>query len=196
MSLNHAFERFPRLQTARLSLREMGQTDAQALYAVLSDDKVTEYYDDDPFTGLSEAQAQIEAWNNGYEGRRCIRWGIAPKQDDMLIGTCGYYSLHRWHRRGAIGYELARPFWRQGIMTGALRAIIGYGFDEMELIRIQATVMPGNLASVRLLEGLGFQQEGVLRGYERWGSKGYLDLLMFSLLRREHEQHQRTMHEE
>ena len=195
MSLNHAFERFPRLETARLSLRELRQTDAQALYAVLSDEAVSEYYDDDPFTALSEARDQIEAWNQCYERRRCIRWGIAPKEDDMLIGTCGYYGLHRWYRRGGIGYELARPFWRQGIMTEALRAIIGYGFDVMELIRIQATVMPGNTASVRLLEGLGFQQEGLLREYERWGSKGYLDLLMFSLLRRDYEQ-PRTKHEE
>ena len=188
MSISQAFECFPRLVTGRLRLRELRPTDAQALYAILSDKAVAEYYDDDPFTALPQARDQIEAWNRGYDSRRSIRWAIAPKQDDMLIGTCGYYGLHRYHRRGAIGYELARPFWRQGIMTEALRAIIGYGFDEMELIRIQATVMPGNRASVRLLEGLGFQQEGLLRGYERWGSKGHLNLLMFSLLRRDYGQ--------
>lgn len=186
MPLSQAFERFPKMMTQRLSLREIGPEDAQTLYAVLSDAAVTEYYDDEAFTALSEARDQIDAWHRGYESRRAIRWAIAPKADGMLIGTCGYYGLHRYHRRGAIGYELARPFWRQGIMTEALRAIIAYGFDEMDLNRIQATVMPGNTASVRLLEGLGFQQEGLLRGYERWGSKGYLDLLMFSLLERDY----------
>jgi RimJ/RimL family protein N-acetyltransferase len=47
--------------------------------------------------------------------------------------------------------------------------------------------MPENEGSVRLLGRLGFHQEGVLREYENWGSKGCLDLMMFSLLRREYE---------
>jgi RimJ/RimL family protein N-acetyltransferase len=58
--------------------------------------------------------------------------------------------------RAGIGYELARPFWRQGIMTEALAAIID----------------------------LGFYNEGLLKEYENWGSKGFVDLCMLSILRR------------
>jgi ribosomal-protein-alanine N-acetyltransferase len=190
MPLSQVFERFPIVETARLCMRELRPADAEALYAVLSDPEVTEYYDDDPFTRPSQALDQINAWGRAYGSRRAIRWAIALKEDDVLIGTCGYYGLHRYHRRGAVGYELAQPFWRQGIMTEALGAIVGHGFDEMDLIRIQATVMPDNVASRRLLEGLGFQEEGVLRGYERWGSKGHLNVAMFSLLRSDYAQRQ------
>jgi RimJ/RimL family protein N-acetyltransferase len=58
--------------------------------------------------------------------------------------------------RAGIGYELARPFWRQGIMAEALAAIID----------------------------LGFYNEGLLKEYENWGSKGFVDLCMLSILRR------------
>ena len=68
-------------------------------------------------------------------------------------------------------------------MTEALREIIRFGFDKVGLNRVQATIMMANEGSVKLLEGLGFHQEGVLRQYEKWGSKGYVDLLMFSLMR-------------
>ncbi len=188
MSINNIFQSFPQLETARLVLRRMQASDSNALFGILSDDEVTRYYDDATFTGVSQASDQIQAWENGFTNRRCIRWGIARKEDDLVIGTCGYYGIHSWHLRASIGYELARPFWRQGIMAEALSAIIVLGFEEMNLNRIDAVVMPENTASVKLLEKLGFRNEGLLREYENWGDKGFADLYMLALLRKAWEQ--------
>jgi ribosomal-protein-alanine N-acetyltransferase len=69
-------------------------------------------------------------------------------------------------------------------MTEALTAIIDLGFKEMGLNRVDAVVMPENSASIKLLEKLGFCYEGLLREYENWGSKGFADLCMLSILRR------------
>jgi len=188
MPLNHAFETFPTLDTKRLILRRIYPADAGALFAVLRDEQVTEYYDDDAFTEVSQASDQIEAWERAYQNRSAVRWGITQKDGGQLIGTCGYYGFHSWYLRAAIGYELSREYWRQGIMTEAVSALIEYGIDELGLNRIQALVMPGNTASIRLLEKLGFQNEGLLKEYEKWGSKGLVDLDMFALLRADWEQ--------
>jgi ribosomal-protein-alanine N-acetyltransferase len=150
----------------------------------LADDEVTRYYDDETFTEVSQAANQIKTWENGFVNKRCIRWGIARKDERDIIGSCGYYGFHTWHMRASIGYELARSFWRQGIMTEALEAIINLGFREMGLNRIEAVVMPENGSSIKLLEKLGFRNEGLLKEYENWGSKGYADLCMLSLLRK------------
>ncbi len=187
MNLDVVFDTFPQLETKRLVLRELHSGDAESLFAVLGDEEVTQFYDDEGFRDVSQAGKQIEAWAAGFRARRCVRWGIAQRENGEIIGTCGYYGFHGWHKRAGIGYELARPFWRQGIMTEALGAIIEFGFKRVGLNRIEAVVMPGNQVSVKLLEGLGFHQEGVLREYENWGDKGYVDLMMFSLLRREYE---------
>ena len=72
-------------------------------------------------------------------------------------------------------------------MTEALGAILAFGFERIGLNRVEAVVMPENEASVKLLEGLGFHQEGILREYEHWGNRGHVDLRMLSLLRRGHE---------
>ena len=187
MDLNCVFQAFPRLETKCFVLRKLRSSDAESLFAILADEEVTKFYDDDAFTEIDQAREQIRSWASGFDERRCIRWGIARREDDIVVGTCGYYGFHGRHRRGSIGYELARSYWRQGIMTEALDAIIGFGFREVGLNRIQAVVMPGNEGSEKLLEKLGFQREGVLREYENWGKKGYVDVLMFSLLRYEYE---------
>lgn len=159
--------------------------DSASLFRILSDEQVTRFYDDAAFTDLSQASEQIEAWENGYQHRRCIRWAITCKDDPIMIGSCGFYGIHPWHLRASIGYELARSFWRTGIMSEALRAILAVGFNEMGLNRIDAVVLPANIASIRLLDKLGFEKEGLLRGYENWDSKGFVDLEMHALTRKE-----------
>lgn len=183
MNLDNVFRAFPNLETECFVLRQLHLSDAESLFAILSDEEVTRFYDDEAFTEVGQAREQIEAWARGFDAQRSIRWGIAQKTDDTIVGTCGYYGFHTWNSRGSIGYELARPYWRQGIMTEALEAIIGFGFREIGLNRIQAVVMPGNVGSDRLLEKLGFRREGLLREYENWGHKGFVDVTMFSLLR-------------
>jgi ribosomal-protein-alanine N-acetyltransferase len=187
MNLDGVFDTFPHLETERLTLRELCSGDAESLFAVLSDEEVTEFYDDEVFRDVSRASEQIEGWAAAFRTRRGVRWGIAQRENGEIIGTCGYYGFHSWHKRAGIGYELARSFWQQGIMTEALGAIIEFGFRRIGLNRIEAVVMLKNEGSVKLLEGLGFHQEGVLREYENWGDKGSVDLMMFSLLRREYE---------
>ena len=73
--------------------------DSASLFRILSDEQVTRFYDDATFTDLSQASEQIEAWENGYQHRRCIRWAIALKDDSTMIGSCGFYSIHPWHLR-------------------------------------------------------------------------------------------------
>jgi RimJ/RimL family protein N-acetyltransferase len=182
MSIDDVFHSFPQVETRNLILRRIQITDTGAIFSILGDDEVTRYYDDTTFTDVSQAKDQIETWENGYINKRCIRWGIARKVDGSIIGSCGYYGLHVWHLRASIGYELSRQFWRQGIMTEALSAIIDLGFMEMGLNRIEAVVMPENIPSIRLLEKLGFHNEGILKEYENWGSKGFVDLCMMALL--------------
>lgn len=184
MSINEAFQTFPQLETKNLLLRRMHSADASALFKVLSDEGVTKFYDDVAFTDISRARGQIKAWEDGFKNKRCIRWGITRKDEGYIIGSCGYYGFHTYYERASIGFELARNNWRQGIMTEALNAIIDYGFGKLELNRLEAVVMPENTASIKMLEKLGFRKEGLLSEYEKWGNKGFVDLLLFAMLRK------------
>ena len=80
------------------------------------------------------------------------------------IGAIGLETREADYRHSAeLGYWLGKPFWGRGIMTGAVRLLVVYGFEGLGLLRIDAHVKSGNPASARVLEKAGFRREGVLR---------------------------------
>ena len=80
------------------------------------------------------------------------------------IGGMGLTTRQGDLRHSAeIGYWLGRPFWGRGIATAAVKVLTAYGFETLGLIRIDARVRTGNAASVRVLEKVGYQREGLLR---------------------------------
>ena len=174
---------FPHLETERLWLRQATQEDAEAVFAVFSDPKVTQFHDLDTFTHRDEAIGVIERWVRGFESGSRIRWGIARKQDNYLIGSCGF----RWDKAenaAVVGYELASQYWRQGIMSEALQAILQYEFECKGVQFVIAEIMLENVASRRLLEKLGFQSQGLLREHGFWKGEHH-DLEQFILMRSE-----------
>ncbi|MGB3638456.1 MAG: GNAT family N-acetyltransferase [Rivularia sp. (in: cyanobacteria)] len=155
---------FPELETQSLILREVHQSDAKDIFQHFSDKNILKYHDLEAFTNIEQAKELIKSFYEKFHSQRMIRWGIAKKEDNIIIGTCGY-NWAKNHFCAEIGYELSQAYWRKGIMTEALTALIKFGFEKMELNRIQATVMLENTASMKLLQKLGFVEEGILREY-------------------------------
>ena len=104
---------------------------------------------------------------------------------DVVLGTCGYKIWIQASARAILGYDLGRRHWRQGVMSQALRATIGFGFTRMALNRVEALSFAENMASRRLFEKLGVSFEGMLREYKPVKSH-FVDMAMYSLLRREY----------
>ncbi|MDZ8139524.1 MAG: GNAT family protein [Nostoc sp. DedQUE04] len=170
---------FPQLETERLLLREISLQDAEATFAVLSDPSVTQFHYVDIFTSIKEAIALIEHRAKRFEQGDGIRWGIIHKQDNVLIGSCGFQVNPQEHA-AEVGYELASTFWRQGIMTEAVDTILQFGFEKMGLRFVVAQVMLENIASKKLLEKLGFHSQGVQKQYAFFKGQ-YHDLEQFLL---------------
>jgi ribosomal-protein-alanine N-acetyltransferase len=82
-----------------------------------------------------------------------------------MIGTVGLLRFDFEHRRAEVGYEIARRWWGRGLAPEAAGAVVRHGFTVLGLHRIEAGVLPGNRASVRVLEKLGFLEEGTRRDY-------------------------------
>ena len=182
---NSEDNQFPILETERLILRALSEEDATTLFKYWSDDEVTSYMNIDAFTDLSQARNMINLLNSLLKEKQAIRWGIYSKELACLIGTCGYNSgLKQETYIGEIGYELGRQHWGKGYMAEALEPILEYGFNILDLNRIEAYVMLENTKSASLLERLGFQKEGILRerGYYK---NGFWDEYIFSLLKKD-----------
>jgi [ribosomal protein S5]-alanine N-acetyltransferase len=154
---------FPTLNTDRFILRKIELTDAQEMFDYFSKDEVTKYYDLDSFTEISQASELINRFATRFEQNKGIRWGIAEKDSNKLIGSCGYHNWEKEHFKAEIGFEITPAYWRKGVMSEVILPILQYGFEQMELNRIEAFYDPENTASKKTLEKAGFIFEGVLR---------------------------------
>ncbi len=180
------FNQFPQLETERLILRELKSSDAKAVFHYFSDPEVTRYLSAGPYKKLEQASEMIDFLVALFQNKEGFRWGMTLKDGpDRVIGTCGYHAWAKTYFRAEIGYELAREYWGQGLMREAIQALLTFGFAEMRLNRVEAHVLPDNVASAQFLEKLGFQREGLLREYE-WVKGKFKDILLFSLLKKDY----------
>jgi [ribosomal protein S5]-alanine N-acetyltransferase len=124
-----------------------------------------------------------------WEGRASGLWLpclLERKGDAAFIGLMGL-NLTPEYRRGELGYWLGVPFWNQGYATEAAARLIAYGFEVLDLIRIQANHFADNPASGRVMQKLGMRYEGTLRSYFiRFGEPK--DTVFYGLLREEWDQ--------
>jgi ribosomal-protein-alanine N-acetyltransferase len=175
---------FPRLETGRLILREIVPADAEDLFRIFSDEETMRYWSTRPYKSVDQARRLIENLAEAAFVGAGIHWAITLRGDERLIGKCGYNGWRKAHRRGDISYIVAREHWGKGIVSEALGAMLDYGFDHMNLHSVEAGVTPGNDASTRLLQRLGFRLEGHLRE-SFLTENGFVDSLIYSLLRRD-----------
>jgi len=175
---------FPKLETERLLLRELTLLDAEMMFQYFSKESVIRYFGMDSFENIEQAKTTIQTFKNRYEEGNVFRWGIEKKGTDQLIGTCGFHLINNHHKRAEIGYELDDIYWGKGYASEALQAILTYGFEKLQLIRIAAVVYVENKASQKLLKKAGFQEEGLLRKHMIQNGVAH-DTILFSLLKEE-----------
>lgn len=182
---NKAFSRFPILKTERLTLREIEEKDLEQVYGIFSSAEVAEFSSHYPTESKEQVFKAIHRWKSEYTEKYQLRWGIARREDDILIGTCCLGDFDENAKRSEIGYHLAFDQWNKGYMTEALKAMISFGFEDSEINRIEAFVTPGNEASTKVLEKLGFIREGLLRERDYFKEK-YQDGIVFGMLRKDY----------
>ncbi|TDQ37424.1 GNAT family N-acetyltransferase [Aureibacillus halotolerans] len=174
----------PTFETERLLIRPLKESDANAMYQILSNYDVTKMYGMERVTTFEEAVHLIRSLEDSFYYGWGIRWAIVKKANAVFIGTGGFHEWSSRNSRVEMGYELSPAFWGAGYAKEALSAMISWGFEHGSLLRIGATVMPENKASLRLLNKLSFQQEGTLREYIL--QDGVLrDVIMHSLLKKD-----------
>lgn len=176
-------DKFPELRTERLRLIEIKQIHLNDYYNLFKDERVAHYYNIVPFKEEKDAQKYLDWFESRFKARLGIRWGIALKKSEHIIGTAGFNNFQKNHR-ASLGYDLQFDHWNKGITTEALKAIIMFGFQELEINRVEAEVMQGNIASEKVLEKLKFKKEGILREWMYWNENHY-DMTMFSLLKKD-----------
>jgi len=144
------------------SLRPLQFDDAAAWSAYLNQPGVIEHtsWGDIGHTALA---ALIQSYETQQEA---LRWAIVDSSSS-LIGTVGLNDISRPHGRAELAYDLDPEHRGRGLATRAAQAVIYWARNELDLQRIQATVLDTNEPSIAVLERLGMRREGLLRRYRK-----------------------------
>ena len=170
----------PVLESDTLTLRALRSDDAPSVFAYASDPEVARYTLWPPH----DSQEQTRSFLRMLTGPDILSWAILPRGGARLEGIVFLHSLSRHHRRAELAFNVARGRWGRGIATEAARLVLRYSFEHYGLNRVEATCMPGNAASRRVLEKLGMVREGRLRR-SHLRHDGFHDMDLFSILREE-----------
>jgi [ribosomal protein S5]-alanine N-acetyltransferase len=114
----------------------------------------------------SAFRRRLKRYAEDQRGDLAYAFLIFRSEDNGMVGGLTLANIRRGvAQAGSIGYWIGAPFARKGYMTAAVRALIPYAFGTLRLHRLEAACIPGNTASVRLLEKTGFVREGYARSY-------------------------------
>jgi ribosomal-protein-alanine N-acetyltransferase len=145
------------LETERLILREMNETDADAVFAMRSDEDVMRFIRA-PQTRRAEAENWINLVSSRWKSEKIGFCAVIEKASNRFIGWCGLWRLVET-KEVEVGYALFKEFWGQGFAVEASEAFLKYGFGELNLEKIVAVANPENHASRRVMEKLGMNYD-------------------------------------
>ena len=174
---------FPVLKTDRLLLREIVPADIHFVFKGLSDAQVIRHFAVS-YHSLEATGEQMKWYADMIlnDTGRC--WAICSEDNNIFYGVCTLNFWKKEHRCAETGYWILPAYWGKGIVPEAMRAIIVYGFNEMNLHRISAEVEDDNQASIAVMQKLGFVMEGIRKECEIKEGR-YINLIMYALLKLE-----------
>jgi [ribosomal protein S5]-alanine N-acetyltransferase len=178
MNITEKFGDVPQIETERLILRRITLDDAEDMYVYASDEEVTDYVTWDTHSSLTDTKKFINTFLSQY----VAPWGIELKENGQLIGTVHFVWWQPEHNSAEIGYVLSKEYWGKGLITEAANAVISFGFEHMDLVRIQARCFLENKGSERVMEKLGLSFEGISRKV-MYVKGEHKDLKVYSILK-------------
>ena len=172
----------PSIETARLTLRPFGLSDASAVQELAGERAIADTTMNIPHPyedGMAEEW--IDSHEPGYKDGKVATFAIVLSDDAKVIGAIGL-TINRGLNKAELGYWIGKPYWNLGYATEATNAILTFGFDDLRLNRIHAAHLARNPSSGRVMEKARMLLEGKARqDVIKWGE--YEDLVSYGILR-------------
>ncbi len=173
-----------RLETERLYLRFFTGDDALRIQELANDKKLADILGlPYPYT-IKHAKEWLASQQEGIEKGMEYPMAIIFRRSNAIIGTITI-RLDKPNNKGELGYWIGSEYWKNGLATEAVNRINKFGFEDLKLNKICASVLSWNQASTAVLEKAGMQQEGTLR-QDRLLRNTYEDMNIYGLLRIEY----------
>lgn len=148
------------IETERLYFRELEPTDDVGMFELDSNPEVHTYLGNNPVKTIEESRAAIDFIREQYRTNGIGRWAALLKETGEFIGWAGLKlerNVNGHDSHYDLGYRFIQKHWGKGYASEAAAAFVDYGFNVMNLEKINATADPSNAASRKVLERVGLK---------------------------------------
>lgn len=175
------------IETERLKLRRFEYTDDDDMLKYwIADEKIQSMYSVPVFTTKEAVKELPDKYIGSYSESDYYRWAIIEKNSEKCIGQIAFFLVDSKNHFAEIEYCIGSEFQCRCYATEATKAIIRYGFEIINLHKIQICTKTINKPSKRVIEKCGFTYEGTLRDYFNMNGN-YVGRLYYFMLRNEFE---------
>lgn len=182
--LNHVGTRI--IETERMILRRFEYSDNLSMRKNwISNEKIQSLYSEPVYTTEEKVKELLDKYIGSYREDDYYRWAIIDKKSKECIGQIAYFLVDSKNHFAEIEYCIGEDYQCKGLATEATKAVIAYGFDQMNLHKVQICTKTINPASKRVIEKCGLTYEGTLRDYFYTDGQ-YVGRLFFSILKNEY----------
>lgn len=166
----------------KVKLRPVKEEDAERYVQWLNDEEVIKFLSRRfPLTIMEEK----EFFNEIAKSEDSAHFAIDHLEEDKHIGHCSLRDISLVNHIAEFGILIGEPnYWKKGYGKEATELLIGYGFNTLNLHKIESAAIADNKASIALHEGVGFKEEGIQRESEFREGK-YRDIILYGLLRKD-----------
>ena len=174
------------IETERLILRRFKYEDNASMRKNwIADEKIQTMYSEPVYSTAEEVKELLDKYIGSYERDDYYRWAVVEKSSGECIGQIAYFLVDSKNHFAEIEYCIGAAFQGKGCATEAAKAVIAYGFDSINLHKVQICTKTINKPSKRVIEKCGLTYEGTLRDYFYMNGE-YVGRLYFSILRDEY----------
>lgn len=175
------------IETDRLILRRFEYTDDNAMLKYwVADENIQSLYSEPVYTTKDEVKSLLDKYISSYEKDDYYRWAVISKETNECIGQIAFFLVDNKNQFAEIEYCIGSLFQCRGLATEAAKAIMKYGFERINLHKIQICTKTINKPSKRVIEKCGFTYEGTLRDYFFMNNQ-YIGRLYYSMLKSEYD---------
>lgn len=174
------------IETKNLILRRFTYEDSTDMLKYwIADESVQSMYSEPVYTTQEQVRGLLDKYIGSYENEDYYRWAVILKESGECIGQIAYFLVDTKNNFAEIEYCIGTDFQCRGFATEAAKAVIEYGFEKIQLHKVQICHKSINVPSRRVIEKCGFCYEGTLRDYFYMNGR-YVDRLYYSILESEY----------
>ena len=178
--------KFPELYGKRIKLGQLSLSGLEEMYEYSKNPLLYKYLEFEPQKSIEETREYLKKLLKRSEAENAHYWFIRLVESKKIVGTFGVHDIDFRKQNAEISYGISPDYWGKGYFKEVLKVALDYLFSECGFYRVHATTRSDNLPSIKGLEKIGFQKEGILRGYYLSYNARRYDAAVLAILQHEY----------